>query len=363
MKKIILLITLLIVPFALTGCSLGELFLSSGSSNQGGVFKSVDFGETFQNSSLIGYKGDKPITVSNLQVTKIEIDYLNSKNVFLGAVSDGVWYSNNYGENWRQIFKTGYIYDIVLDPQNSGVVYISNGKNVYKSLDLGENWDSLYWETRDKYVISALAINPAENLTLYLGTSGGEIQKTVDGGESWEKIFELKGAVIKKILINPKKTSTIYVGTASAGIFKSDDAGKNWTNLKENYFPSTRENLELRRARKGVTYFQDLIFDLTKNDGLLYGSNFGLIRSDDGGQTWSDINILTPANEVYARELAINPRDNKQIYYGTLDAFYRTFDSGKTWLVSPLPTNYSVGALAIDTINPNIIYMGMRKIK
>lgn len=363
MKKTTLLLIILILPLALTACSLSDVFLSSGSGNQAGVFKSYDYGETWNNSGLIEYKGKRAVTINNLQINKIAIDPLNHKNIFLGTTANGLWHSNNAGDDWRQIFKTGYIYDIALDAQNSGVVYISNGRNVYKSIDLGVKWNSLYWETREKYVISALAINPADNLTLYLGTSGGELHKTIDGGESWEKIFQLEGAIIKKILVNPKKNSIVYIGTSTSGIFKSTNNGDDWVNLKDNYFPTSRQDLEKRRERKGVTSFQDLIFDLTKNDGLLYGSNFGLIKSDDGGKTWSDINILTPANEVYVRKLIINPKDNSQIYYVTSNAFYHTFDGGKTWLAAPLPTNYSVGALAIDPINTNVIYMGMRKIR
>ncbi len=364
MKKIIFLFIILILTTTLTGCSLSDLSLGSKSKTSGGgIFKSIDFGENFQNSSLIEYKNKKATTINNLGVNQIKIDPLNHKNIFLGSTNNGLWYSDNAGENWRNIFKDGTIYDVALDPQNSGVAYISTGKNVYKSLDLGKNWDSLYWETREKYIISALTIDTTNNLVLYLGTSSGEIHKTIDGGESWEKIFQLEGAIIKKILVNPKKNSIVYVGTASKGIFKSENSGSDWINLKNNYFPTTKEDLQKRRERKGVTSFNDLIFDLTKNDALLYGSNFGLIKSDDGGKTWDEINILTPAGEVYVRELAINPRDDNQIYYGTRNAFYRTFDKGKTWLASTLPTKLSVGALAVDQTNPNVIYMGMKNIK
>ena len=130
MKKLTLLFIILILPFALTGCSLSDIFLSSGSGSQAGVFKSYDYGETWNNSSLIEYKGKRAVTINNLQINKISIDPLNHKNIFLGTTTNGLWHSNNAGDNWQQISKSGYIYDIALDAQNSGVVYISNGKNV-----------------------------------------------------------------------------------------------------------------------------------------------------------------------------------------------------------------------------------------
>ncbi len=344
MKKLIKLLILTIIAVTLTGC---DLKLTSKTKNIGGVFKSYDFGQKWQPMNLVKKEGKKKETLNNLNVNLIKLDPQNHKLVYLASRENGLWYSDNAGSSWQNLFPKGNIYDLALDPKNSGVIYISLGRKVYKTIDLGKNWRSIYLETRGGVLITALATDPVNNLLVYLGTSNGELYKTLDGGESWQIVTQGKGA-IKKILINPKNNKIIYLATSSQGIYKSSDKGETWQNLKDNY-----------KNYNGANIYRNLIFDFTKNDALLYASNYGLLKSPDGGKNWQEIKLLTPPNSIAIRSLAINPYESNQIYYATNIAFYRTFDGGQTWLTSSLPSPRIANYLLVDPVTTNVIYMGM----
>ena len=108
--------------------------------------------------------------------------------------------------------------------------------------------------------VSAIAIDPANTDTIYIGTEGG-IFKSTDGGSNWNRvtISIVDWGVISRpaevIAIDPVNTATIYAGMAVEGyIYKSTDGGANWT----------RSNMSL-----GNVIFNLLIID-PKNTNTLY---------------------------------------------------------------------------------------------
>jgi len=359
MKKTILLIIILFLTTTLTGCTLADFF-NVGGNNIGGVFKSYDFGENWEASNIIKIEKNKATTIDAVNSTVIKIDPQEHTSIYLGTASNGLWHSANAGANWTNILPKASVYNIALDPKNSGVIYTSLGNQIFKSIDLGKNWQSIYKEEREEVLITSLAIDPVDNLLVYFSTTNGEVYKTLDGGESWQIIRQperTRGSIIKRILINPKNTRKVYITTFENGIFKSSDKGKSWQNLKENYYDNL--DRDIKREYKGVEQVYDAVLDTTQNDTLIFASAFGLLKSQDGGQTWNKIQILTPPNKVIFKSLAISPIDNRQIYYLTSTTLYRTFDAGQTWLTSQLPSKRLAKDMAIDYKTSNVLYMAM----
>lgn len=355
MKKIFLLILLIIFPITLTGCSLG---ITTSSRTTGGIFKSYDFGESFEDSNK-AIINNKLSNIGGVNVSVIRMDPQDNKKIYVGTNGNGIYYSENGGLEWRNIFSKGKVYDLVLDAKNSGVVYVSFGSQIYKTLDLGEKWDLIYSEERTMAKINTLAIDFVDNLTLYFGTSEGEVYKTQDGGESWKIVLEADDD-IEKILVNPKNVRKIYVATRREGLYKSLDKGLSWAKLA--YY--NEDDRESRRNFRGVEDFFDMAFDSTKNDALIVASDFGLLKTTDGGNFWYEVPILTPpsSKNVYIRSLAINSNDGDQIYYATDQTFYRTFDGGKTWLAEKLPSTRSGNSILVDFKNGNVVYLGMASV-
>src|SRR5262245_59861015 len=62
--------------------------------------------------------------------------------------------------------------------------------------------------------VSALAVSPATEQTIYQGTASGGLWKTVDGGASWTSIFDSIGTqTIGSLALDPNDANTLWVGT------------------------------------------------------------------------------------------------------------------------------------------------------
>jgi photosystem II stability/assembly factor-like uncharacterized protein len=101
-------------------------------------------------------------------------------------------------------------------------------------------------------MVTAIAVNPNDASTIYVGTAGGGVWKTRDGGTSWRALFDRQLAMgigePMGVAIDPNDTDTIYVGTSGrarvspqrqAGLFKSTDGGASWARLGAPYPPET----------------------------------------------------------------------------------------------------------------------------
>jgi len=81
----------------------------------------------------------------------------------------------------------------------------------------------------------------------------------------------------------------------------------------------------------------------------------GVLKSTDGGATWSPVNVGVAEGSV--RVVAIDPVNTSTIYTGTGSGVFKSTDGGASWtLVNPSPAGDSVVELAIDPVDTNTIY-------
>lgn len=84
--------------------------------------------------------------------------------------------------------------------------------------------------------VTAVAGIPGNPAVYYMGTPGGGVWKTTDGGIVWKPIFDAEHvASVGAVALAPSNTNIIYVGTGEQtegnGVYKSTDAGATWTNI------------------------------------------------------------------------------------------------------------------------------------
>ena len=97
---------------------------------------------------------------------------------------------------------------------------------------------------QDNGLVAAIAINPNDPNVIFIGTAGGGVWRSRDGGLNWRPLFDRQIALgigePGAIAIDPTNTDTIYIGTsqrvagalevgsgwaAPTGLFKSTDGG------------------------------------------------------------------------------------------------------------------------------------------
>ncbi len=125
---------------------------------------------------------------------------------------------------------------------------------------------------------------PGNTAVYYVGTPGGGVWKTVDGGQVWMPIFDdARVASIGDVAVARTNANIIYIGTGEQtignGIWKSTDAGATWnhTGLDQTHFIST----VLVDPKDPDIVLVGALGDRTSGDQR------GVFRTTDGGKSWT----------------------------------------------------------------------------
>jgi photosystem II stability/assembly factor-like uncharacterized protein len=224
--------------------------------------------------------------------------------------------------------------------------------------------------------VADLAVDPRHTATYYVAAASGGVWKTVNGGASFEPIFDGEGSYsIGCVTIDPGDSLVVWVGTGENnsqrsvaygdGVYKSIDGGHHWQNL----------------GLKSSEHIARIVID-PRNSDVVYvaaqgplwsaGGDRGLYKSTDGGKSWK--RVLAISDDTGVTELVMDPRNPDVLYAaayqrrrhvwtlidgGPESGLYKTRDGGATWqkLSNGLPKG-DMGriGLAVSPVNPDIVY-------
>jgi photosystem II stability/assembly factor-like uncharacterized protein len=221
-----------------------------------------------------------------------------------------------------------------------------------------------------------IAVVESDPRIIYIGAAGGGLFKTVNGGVTWQALFEDQpNPSIGAIAIAPSNPSIIYVGTGEAnnrqssswgnGVYKSMDGGATWKHIG---LTDTHHigRIVVNPKDPNIVYVAAL--------GDLWGPNVqrGVFYSSDGGATWWQ--TLAIDADTGASDIAIDSESPNILYAtayqrrrtvfgynggGPQSGLYRSTDSGMHWtkMTKGLPTG-DLGrcALSVYRKNTNIVY-------
>mgnify|MGYP001809564914 CR=1 FL=1 len=362
---------LLVLALLSSACTLsigGNGLSSGGAINDGGVWMSADKGSTWKQVSLVPTISGKPGTIGGLDVNILTADPQDSAAVYLGTVDRGLYYTYNINNGWTEVksLGRGTINDVKVDPKSKCTIFAAVTNRLYRSIDCGRSWQQTYYDNNTGVAVSAIAIDHYNSNNVYIGTSRGDIIKSIDRGVSWRTIRRVDEN-IARLIISPQDSRLIYVATTKNNIYSfSSNTVTNPNNsadIEKNF--AVDDWLDLGSVLKEFNLganFRDIV--VSAGDGTLFlATEKAIVRSPDRGITWENIKLITPEKDAIINAVAVNPKDSKEIYYVTNTTFFRSLDAGATWTTKKLSTTRAGWELLLDLNNPNTIYMGAKKLQ
>lgn len=220
--------------------------------------------------------------------------------------------------------------------------------------------------------------------TCWAGVEDAALFKTTDGGRTWKELPGLRthatapkwapgagGLCLHTILLDKVVPRRMFVAISAAGVFRSDDAGETWRpmnrGLHSEYIPD--KNAEVGFCVHRIAQHP------AKPDVLYMQLHGGVLKSEDAGGLWKDINKGLPND--FGFPIAIDANAPDTVFIIPIDPekgrippegklrVYRTKDGGRSWkaMTKGLPqencyVNVLRDAMSVDAMDPCGVYFG-----
>lgn len=336
MKKTMLVTAILVAAsLFLSGCSFGS---GSAKAPDGGLWKSVDSGRSWQQANDILSTKGKTLSLGLAAINDVSFDPQDNKTIYLSTESNGVYYSLDAGNSWQgftQLPKASFNATLA-SPKNKCVIYAITANKLFKTENCGRDFSNIYFHQKEQVVLTDIAIDFYDPQVVYLGTSEGELLKSVDGGRAWLTSNRFGSSKIMDVIVDPSDSRIIYVGTQKNGIFKSTNAGSTWAEVATGI-----------KSYSGSDEYRRLLPDPATPGGLMFISKFGIIRSQDRGGNWKSIELLASQKAANITAAGINPKNSNEFYYTTASSLVKTADGGATWSSNKLPYGKNTSFIAV----------------
>ena len=228
---------------------------------------------------------------------------------------------------------------------------------MWRSADLGETWElsseGLGYGEDSELKLSKISGLMAAHGRLLAGGEGGGVFESRDGAKTWQLLSTLDGQPgrdawnipsnqppghlgMPGLLAHPDDPSRFWAIVQGFGIFETTDDGGSWTPRNR----GLRADWPLDDPEVGYCVHK-LVMSPVDHDRLYQQNHVGMHRSDDAGQSWTEITEGLPTEFGFAA--AAHPHDRDSFYVIPLDpghgrcmpdghaAVWRTRDAGSSW--------------------------------
>ncbi len=284
---------------------------------------------------------------------------------YAGLPLGGVWKTTSAGVTWTPIFdsikEASSVGAVEVAPSDPNVIYvgmgdmisgggINEGNGVYKSTDAGKTWEHLGLDETKQ--IPSILVDPHDPNIVMVAAQGNVRQesdnrglyRSTDGGKTWKKtLFVDKQTGVQKITWafdhpNVMLATTVRHYNAGGGgrggfgaptdgptgtiLFKSTDEGVTWKEVKGTGLPRLS-------GRTGAAIAMN-----TNSQRMFIVGNFGLYRSDDGGENWRQMDAtdrrVSNGQGGYNCGVYVDSKDPDTVFVVNTCS-YKSTDGGKSF--------------------------------
>ena len=175
----------------------------------------------------------------------------------------------------------------------------------------------------------------------------------------WREIGIFRGGRVVAAAGSATRHDEYWMGTTGGGVFKTTDGGNTWLPATDKYFGGTIGSIAVSASDPDIVYVGTGEYAVRSNVSL----GDGVFRTTDGGKTWTSLGLA--GTEQIAR-VVVHPTNPDIAYVGALGhifgpnherGVYKTTDGGKSWTqVLFRDDSTGISDLAMDPSNPDVLY-------
>jgi photosystem II stability/assembly factor-like uncharacterized protein len=316
----------------------------------GGLFRSQDGGISwdpiFDDQNALGI-GAVSVFQPNPDIVWVGTGEGNPRNS--AGVGRGLFKSEDGGETWTSmgLTRSERIHRILTHPTDPDIVYVgvmgpawSDGqeRGLYRTRNGGRTWDRVLWQN-PRTGIAEMVMDPSNPNKIFAAmwefrrepwflTSGGPgsgLFVTHNGGDSWEQLTEEQGLPPGELgriglAISESNPDVVYalVEATASELIRSEDGGRSWTTIDDSPGVNPRP-----------FYYADIRVD-PLNENRLYRLHGSVQVSQDQGRTWETV-VQSGIIHGDIHELWIDPEDSRHMILGEDGGIAFTNDRGRSW--------------------------------
>ena len=199
-----------------------------------GVYKSADGGQSWETAN-VGL-GDNLFAWEVRQNSASRLFLLCARGDRDGDRVDGtIYYSDDHAGSWQQLNLPEGVdgpHDLLIDPDNPSIMYVSCwphregdrdvGGGVIKTLDGGESWNQVFDE---RIRVNAAGMEPGNPGTIYINTFQNAAYRSDNGGKKWERIEGYRFKWGQKAVPDVNHPGMIFLTTYGGSVYYGPAAG------------------------------------------------------------------------------------------------------------------------------------------
>ena len=269
------------------------------------------------------------------------------------------------------------------------------GTNLRSSDDFGKSWTNppenpirfpADTGTSLKNIWQIALGRPDDPDTLYCGVEPAALFESQDAGETWclnRALFDHPhrarwlpsngGLALHTVVLDPNDKQRMYVAISTGGVYRTCDAGQTWTAQNR----GVRVTFAPNKYPEFGQCVHKIVMHPARPERLFLQNHWGIYRSDDAAETWTDIANGVPSDFGFA--IAVHPDNPDWVYTIPVESdefrcacdgrlrVYRTRNAGDSWeaLSRGLPQKDAFetvlrDAMTTDDGDPAGIYFGTR---
>jgi photosystem II stability/assembly factor-like uncharacterized protein len=298
-----------------------------------GIFRSRDGGETWS-------------FIFSPDAHDLVLDPITPTTLYWG--NGGLYRSDDEVDSWHWLGEPQNV--PYPHPTISQTLYASSrdSSGLWKSTDRGQTWVTATNGLTDTEV-TGLVFHPTDPMTMYVGTANGNIFRSTNGGDSWSHVAQPLNYILT-LGINPRGAHELWVSNHCVNspnytLKSTNPEHTTWITVAEPVGSESLESMDFPPDAWGDAYSQSVFAQ------GCWGTPY---RSEDNGDTWEEL----PLSQAAVQDMALHPTISETLYGGTKnEGVLKSEDGGQTyhWINEGITALYPLQMATVPG-QPDVVY-------